>query len=122
MISGRRSLAGAGAAFGAVAALAGIMAPFRSHLSIATAALVLVVPVVIGVVLGGFVAGAVAAIAGFFVYDLVFIPPYGTLTVGAAENWVALGVYVVVMLLVARVVSRLDEARSQAHSGETEIR
>jgi two-component system sensor histidine kinase KdpD len=115
-------LAGAGAAFGAVAALAGIMVPFRSHLSIATAALVLVVPVVIGVVLGGFVSGAVAAIAGFFVYDLVFIPPYGTLTVGAAENWVALGVYVVVMLLVARVVSRLDEARSQAHSRETEIR
>ena len=41
---------------------------------------------------------------GFFVYDLIFIPPYGTLDVGAAENWVALVVYVVVMLLVAQVV------------------
>ena len=61
-------------------------------------------------------------VAGFFVYDLVFIPPYGTLTVGAAENWVALGVYVVVMLLVAQVVARLDAARAQAHSRETEIR
>ncbi len=122
MGSGRRSWAGAGAALVAMAALASAMAPFRTHLSIATAALVLVVPVVVGVVVGGFVSGAAAAVAGFFVYDIVFIPPYGTLDVGAGENWVALGVYVVVVLLVARVVSRLDQARSQAHRRETEIR
>jgi two-component system sensor histidine kinase KdpD len=115
-------LAGAGAALGAVAVLAAVMAPFRSHMSVATPALVLVIPVVVGVVAGGFIAGAVAVGAGFFVYDLVFIPPYGTLEVGAPENWVALVVYVVVMLLVARVVSRLDAARSQAHRRETEIR
>src|SRR5450631_4284338 len=84
MTSVRRSLAGAGAALGAVAALTAIMAPFRSHMSIATPALVLVIPVVIGVMVGGFVSGAVAAGAGFFVYDLIFIPPYGTLEVGAA--------------------------------------
>ena len=60
--------------------------------------------------------------AGFFVYDLVFIPPYGTLTVGDAENWVALGVYVVVMVLVAQVVARLDAARSQAGRREAEVR
>ena len=46
--------------------------------------------------------------AGFLVYDFVFIPPYYTLTVGAAQNWVALGVYAVVMLLVAQVVARLE--------------
>jgi len=122
MTSTRRRLAGAAAALGAVAALAAIMAPFRNHLSIATAALVFVVPVVLGVVVGGFVAGAVATVAGFFVYDIVFIPPYGTLTVGAAQNWVALVVYIVVMLLVARVVARLDAARFQAGRRETEIR
>jgi len=122
MTSVRRSLVGAGAALGAVAVLAVIMAPFRSHMSTATAALVLVVPVVVGVVTGGFAAGAVAAAAGFLVYDLVFIPPYGSLAVGAAQNWVALVVYVVVVVLVARVVARLDSARSQAHRREAEIR
>jgi two-component system sensor histidine kinase KdpD len=122
MTSERRSLMGAGAALGAVAVLAACMAPLRSHLSIATAALVLVVPVVVGVVIGGFVSGAVAAVAGFFVYDLVFIPPYGTLNVGEASNWVALAVYVVVVLLVAQVVARLEVARAQAHRRETEIR
>ena len=122
MTSVRRSLTGAAAALGAVAVLAAIMAPFRSHMSIATSALVLVVPVVIGVATGGFVSGTVAVVAGFFVYDFFFIPPYGTLDVGTPEDWVALGVYVVVMLLVARVVSSLDEARSQARRRETEIR
>jgi two-component system sensor histidine kinase KdpD len=122
MTSVRRSLAGSGAALGAVAVLAVAMAPLRTHLSIATPALVLVVPVVIGVVTGGFVAGAVAVGAGFLVYDLVFIPPYGTLDVGASDNWVALLVYVIVMLLVTQVVSRLDAARSQANRRETDIR
>src|ERR1700679_3765998 len=100
MISVRRSLLGAGAALVAVALLSAIMTPLRSHLSMATAGLVLVVPVVIGVVTGGFVAGAVAVGAGFFAYDLLFTPPYDTLTVGRPENWVALAVYVVIMLLV----------------------
>ncbi|HVC71234.1 MAG TPA: ATP-binding protein [Acidimicrobiales bacterium] len=122
MTSVRRSLAGAGAALGAAAVLTAIMAPLRNHISIATPALVLVIPVVIGVAIGGFPSGVVAVVAGFFVYDIAFIPPYGTLSVGAAENWVALGVYVVVMVLVARVVARLDVARSHAHGRETEVR
>jgi two-component system, OmpR family, sensor histidine kinase KdpD len=94
--------------------LTAVMLPVRSHLSIATTGLVLVVPVVAGVITGGYTGGIVTVVAGFLLYDLIFIPPYYTLTVGAAENWVALGVYVVVMLLVAYVVDRLQEARYEA--------
>ena len=102
------SLVGVVASLGLGAA----MLPLRPHLGVATSALVLVVPVVAGVVTGGFVAGLVSVAAGFLVYDFAFIPPYWTLTVGAAQNWAALGVYVVVMVLVARVVASLGEARS----------
>ena len=52
-------------------------APFRAPSELATAALVLVVPVVVGVAIGGFVAGVVSVAAGFLVYDSCFIPPYG---------------------------------------------
>ena len=45
-------------------------------------------------------------VAGFLVYDYGFIPPYDRLTVERAQNWVALAVYAVVMLLVSRVVRR----------------
>ncbi len=63
---------------GAVApalALTAVMFPLRSHLSVATPALVLVIPVVISVAIGGLAAGIAAAGTGFLLYDLVFIPP-----------------------------------------------
>ena len=63
------------------------MVPLRDHLSLATPALVLVVPVVAGTVVGGFGAGLVAVVVGFLAYDFFFIPPYGTLSRGAAQDW-----------------------------------
>lgn len=121
-LSGRRFLLGTGLSFAAIAALSVAMVPVRGHLSVATTALVLVVPVVVGVVVGGFVAGVLSVVAGFLVYDVLFIPPYGTLVVGASQNWVALGVYAAVMLLVARVVSALSAARAEARRQEVHIR
>ncbi len=113
---------GAAAGMGLAVALAGALAPFRPHLSIATAALAFVIPVVAGVIIGGFAAGVASVVAGFVAYDLVFVPPYGRLAVGRPQNWVALGVYAVVMLLVAKVVSNLESARSEALRRATETR
>lgn len=98
------------------------MLPLRSHLSIATPALVLVVPVVAAVIVGGFRAGLVSVAAGFFVYDYGFVPPYNRLRVANSQDWVALAVYTVVMLLVARVVASLESARSEAQSRTAEAR
>jgi two-component system sensor histidine kinase KdpD len=93
-----------------------VMLALRSHLSIATVGLVLVVPVVVGVVIGGAVPGAVAIVAGVLVYDVLFIPPYGTLSIGRPEDWVALGVYAAVMGLVTRVTNDLWRAEEVARS------
>jgi two-component system, OmpR family, sensor histidine kinase KdpD len=98
------------------------MLPLRVHLSTATTALVLVVPVVVGVASGGYLAGVVSVLAGFVVYDFFFIPPYLTLDVGATENWVALIVYAAVMLPVARVVAGMNLARAQARERGLQIR
>src|SRR3984957_20818583 len=118
----KRTVIGTLAALTSMALFTIAMIPLRSHLSIATTALVLIVPIVIGVVLGGFVAGALSVIAGFLVYDWYFIPPLHTLWVGAPANWAALGVYVAVMLPVAHVVTRMDAARATARRQEKEIR
>lgn len=118
----RRSVIGSATALASMALLTATMLPLRSHLSIATTALVLVVPVVIGVVCGGFGAGTVSVVAGFLVYDFFFIPPYLTLWVGAPQNWAALGVYAAVMLPVAHVVAGMNAARARARRREREIR
>ncbi len=109
-------------AIAGVAALSGAMIPLRAHLSVATTALVLVIPVVGGVAVGGFPAGVVGVVGGFMAYDYFFIPPYYTLSVGAAQNWVALAVYAVVMSVVSRVVAALQEARSNARHRERDAR
>lgn len=116
-----RLVAGSLSALSLVVVLTAVMFPLRSHLSGATTALVLVVPVVLGVSVGGFVAGTVGIVGGFLAYDLVFIRPYYSLS-GSAQNWVALAVYIVVMLITAQVVSRLDAAREEAQQRAVDVR
>jgi two-component system sensor histidine kinase KdpD len=103
-------------------ALGGVLVPFRTDIGSSTAALVLVIPVVVGAVIGGFPAGASSLVAGFLIYDFGFVPPYNTLSVGTTQNWTALVVYVVVMALVARVVDILDTTRIAARRGEEVMR
>lgn len=103
-------------------ALGAVLLPLRAHISIATVGLVLVVPVVVGVISGGYPGGLATVVAGFLVLDFAYIPPYNTLTVGDAENWAPLGVYVVVMLLVAQVAAHLRAARLEAQRREGEAR
>src|ERR1700722_3575171 len=111
---------GAAAAVALVVVFAAALLPVRSHLSVATTPLILVIPVVVGVSIGGFGAGVAATVTGFLAYDFVFIPPYYTMSVGAAQNWVALGVYVVVTVVVARVVAHLNLARAEAQARAVE--
>lgn len=122
MASNLRALAGAATAAGLVAGLSAAMVPLRDHLSVASDGLVLVVPVVVGVVIGGLAAGIAAVAAGFVAYDVVFIPSYGTLAVGAAQNWVVLVVYVLVLVLVAKVVADQHHACAEAAQREQETR
>ncbi|MGA2802783.1 MAG: ATP-binding protein [Acidimicrobiales bacterium] len=102
------------ALFVTMGAATGAMIPFRSSLSFATAALVFVLPVVGAMLLGGPRVGLLGVVVGFLVLDLAFIPPYWTLAVGSGQNWLALVVYVAVVLLVALVVSRLQQLRSDS--------
>jgi two-component system sensor histidine kinase KdpD len=97
-----------------LAALLALLLPFRSHLSIAIPALAFVLPALVGVLIGGFLPGAVGVIGGFLIYDWFFLPPYNTLAVRSPQNWIALAVYAVVVLIVAQVVAKLRSAREEA--------
>ena len=113
----RKHLLGSLIGVASVLILGFAMLPLRPHISVSTAALVFVIPVVVGSAIGGIKAGVSSVIAGFLVYDYAYIPPYKTLDVGTPQNWTALGVYVIVMLLVASVVASLDSSRHEAQRG-----
>jgi two-component system, OmpR family, sensor histidine kinase KdpD len=110
----QRSILGVLATLAGLGVVLAILLPLRSHVSSAIPALLFILPALLGVVLAGFVPGVVGALGGFLCYDYFFLPPYNTLTVRSPENWVALLVYVVVVLVVAQVVAQLQRAREEA--------
>jgi two-component system, OmpR family, sensor histidine kinase KdpD len=105
-------------ALAAQGVLLAVLLPFRDHVSIATPALALVVPVVVGVVFGGYIPGALASVVGFLLYDVFFLPPYNNLTVKRDSDWLTLIVYLVVVQMVAQIVSALNTARDDARRRE----
>ncbi|HVC39496.1 MAG TPA: DUF4118 domain-containing protein [Candidatus Dormibacteraeota bacterium] len=114
----RRLARGLAAALAVTVVLVGLMLPARAQLGYATSGLVLIIPVVVGVAIGGWQAGLAAIGAGFLSYDYFFIRPYGTLVVSSYRDWITLAVYLVVMVIVARVVIDLQRARVQARRRE----
>ncbi len=118
----QRTAVGIAVTLAGLGALLGLLLPFRAHLSIALPALLFVLPALAGVVIGGLLPGLVGALVGFVLYDVFFLPPYNTLTVRSPQNWVALVVYVVVVLVVSQVVAKLQGAREEAElrTGESE--
>jgi two-component system sensor histidine kinase KdpD len=98
------------------------MLPFRNHLSVATAALMLVLPVAAAAAVGGYLAGVIGMVAGFVAFDVVFVPPFDTIQIGTAENWLALVVYAVVVWIVARVVAHLRASQIEARRHATATR
>jgi two-component system sensor histidine kinase KdpD len=119
---GRPSVYGSALAVGGTAALTAALLPLRADLSAATVALILVVPVVAGVSVGGFGAGLVGVAACFLAYDYFFLAPYYTLYVASGEDWVALAVYAVVAVIVARVVAAMSAARAESGRRAAELR
>lgn len=99
-----------------------VILPFRDNISTSTAGLILVVPVVLSSIIGGLYSGWISVLLGFLSYDFFFIPPYYTLYVGAAQNWVALVVYGSVMSILALLIVKLDKLRLYAQLQSDEMK
>jgi two-component system, OmpR family, sensor histidine kinase KdpD len=120
--SGEAPWLGAAVGLAAVGATVGALLPFRSHIPATVPALLLVLAVGAAGVLGGPVAAAGVAVVAAACFNLAFIAPFGQLKVDAWEDWVALGVFVAVALVVGLLVAREAERRRAAEAREAEVR
>jgi len=100
-----------------VLAITATLGPFHEHMTRATPALALVVPVVGAAVVGGRLAGLIVAGAATLAFSLI-IPPIGSPRIALPEDAVALAVFSVVSFVVSSLVSarlagleRTDEQR-----------
>src|SRR5215211_5330296 len=90
------------------------MIPLRDNMSLATPALVLVLPVVASGFAGGRVAALIVALGAALAYNLAFIPPYGSPNIDVVEDVTAVLVLGVVGLAVGTLVAREAERRRVA--------
>ena len=117
----RRRAWGAGLTLAGIGVAVAALVPFRSSIDGSLAALVLVVPVAIGVAVGGIPVAPVGIITGFLAYDYFFIPPFDTFRVAGGSRWVSLAVYTAVSLIVGGVVAQVQAARAEAEAREAEL-
>ena len=108
------ALSGSVVGVAAIAASTAAMLPLRDDLARALPALVFVVPIVAAGVLGGRRAALATAAAAAAAFNLVFIPPYGTLDIHAPDDIVAVVVFAFVALVVGTLVAWEGERRHQA--------
>jgi two-component system sensor histidine kinase KdpD len=91
-----------GMAAGALSALviAGALAPLRDHLPNADMALALVLPVLLGAIVGGRAAGALTAVVSALTFDFVFTQPYLSLRIENKDD-----IWTFVFLLIVALVA-----------------
>ena len=113
----------AGLVTGAVlfALLVPLCALWRSDLSLGSDLPLFLLAVVIVSLIGGFWPALIAAVAGSVLINYYFVPPIHTFTISAAENVLALIVFVLIAVLVSRVVDlaarrTVEAARSNAEA------
>jgi two-component system sensor histidine kinase KdpD len=120
----RRPLGRVGATIVGVALVAGaaaLLIPFRARSSTATAALALVVPVVVAAWAGGRIAALITAIVAAGTLEVFFLPPYNTFKLDLVDDAVALFVFTAVALAVGTLVASEGERRLVAEERATEI-
>ncbi|MGE5226415.1 MAG: ATP-binding protein [Planctomycetaceae bacterium] len=96
--------------------------PLRTVVRPQTVGFFFLVLVVITAAIGRFGPGIVASVVAFLSFNFLFLPPYGTFAIGAAEDvfalFVFLGLSVLVSVLVANAADRADAAEAR----EAELR
>jgi two-component system sensor histidine kinase KdpD len=93
----------------------------HERLSLATPALLLVLPVLVAAVVGGRWPSVVVAVCAALVFNIIFIPPFLTLQIRHPEDVVAYVVFVTVAVVIGGLVSREADRRRAAEVHAAEI-
>jgi two-component system sensor histidine kinase KdpD len=123
---GRRSVRGSRTGLGYGIAVAGTLLAtvglllVRGQVSTTNVVLVYLIVVVTAAAVGGRGPGVVAAVLGFLAFDLLFIPPYYHLVAHDKQNYLSLGVYLLIALVVSALVAAREQRRIQAERREQE--
>ena len=98
-----------------------LMLPLRDHLHNANMALALVVPVLIGAVVGGRLAGAISAVTAALCFDFFFTQPYLSLRIAGSNDLTSFLVLLLVALIAAEVGTRARRGSRAAREARSDL-
>lgn len=104
-----------------VAAATGGLKLVGGHVNPTTAALALLLVVLFVATRWGARPAVAASLLGVVCFNFFFLPPFGTLHVAEAENWVALVAFLVTAVTVGQLSARARRRTEEADAGRREI-
>jgi K+-sensing histidine kinase KdpD len=108
------------AALGIVVAT-GLLTTFRTHINSTTVALALLLVVLFSATLWGSKPALFASAFGMLCFNFFFLPPFGTLTIAASDNWIALVAFLVTAITAGQLSARAKGRAEEAEAGRREI-
>jgi K+-sensing histidine kinase KdpD len=110
------------AAIGIIAATAGLkLFTFTGHINATTVALALLLVVLFVATWQGARPAVAASVLGVLCFNFFFLPPFGTLTVDAWDNWIALVAFLITAITVGQLSAHAKRRTEEADAGRREI-
>ncbi|HKS29922.1 MAG TPA: DUF4118 domain-containing protein [Pyrinomonadaceae bacterium] len=94
---------------------------FVGHINNATVALALLLIVLFVATWWGARPAVAASVLGVLAFNFFFLPPFGTLTVAAPDNWIALVAFLITAITVGQLSAHAKRRTEEADAGRLEI-
>src|SRR5215213_9978647 len=117
-LGGPRGALGYTVAVGGTALVTAPLLAFRGDVSKTTVVLAYLLVVTAAAAAGGLGPGITAAGLGFLCFDVLFLQPYHHILVDDPQDWLSLGVYLLVAVVVSLLVGTSERRRDQADRRE----
>src|SRR5918995_4758481 len=108
----------------AIAGVGALTATFKllnAHINAATVALAFLLVVLFVATWWGARPAVVASVLSVLCFNFFFLPPFGTLTVEAPDNWIALLAFLITAITVGQLSANAKRRAEEAEAGRQEI-
>ena len=106
-----------------LAIIAGITFLFRHvlHVNQTTVALSFLLAILAVSAVWGMAVSVFMSLAAMLIFNYLFLPPVGTLSIADPQNWVALGAFLVTSIVGSQLSSRIRKEADEAHHRRREV-
>ena len=91
------------------------------HVNATTVALALLLNILFIATRWGSVPAMAASVPAMLCFNFFFLPPLGTFTIAATDNWIALFAFLITALTAGQLSARAEKRAEEAESGKREI-